>query len=101
MDKLPKLKKSAAAQLYEALDSEYGKVKNPAMEPSLLNSMLRYTVLPKVGDTGAIQPKYCGNQKHFGWHQGKLGRLPCQGDDGVLAHGEGFIGPLALHHGNG
>ena len=45
MDKLPKLKKSATAQLYEALDFEYGKVKDLAMEPSLLNNMLHYTML--------------------------------------------------------
>jgi hypothetical protein len=39
-------------------DFEYGKTKNLAMEPSLLNSMLRYTMLPKVGDTSAIRTKY-------------------------------------------
>ena len=39
-------------------DFEYGKTKNLAMEPSLLNSMIRYTVLPKVGNFDAIQSKY-------------------------------------------
>jgi hypothetical protein len=58
MDKLRKLKKSDATQLYETLGFEYGKVQNLAMEPSLLNSMIRCTVLPKVGDTGAIRSKY-------------------------------------------
>ena len=58
VDKLPKVKKSEAAQLYVTSDIEYGKVKNLAMGPSLLNSLLRCTMLPKVDDTGAIWPKY-------------------------------------------
>ena len=39
-------------------DFEYGKTKNLAMEPSLLNSMIRYIVLPKVGNSDAIRSKY-------------------------------------------
>ena len=58
MDKLLKLKKREAAQLYESSDFKYGKVKNLAMGPSLLNSLLRCTMLPKVDDTGAVRPKY-------------------------------------------
>ena len=58
VDKLPKVKKSEAAQLYVTSDIEYGKTKNLAMEPSLLNSMIRYTVLPKVSNSDAIRSKY-------------------------------------------
>jgi hypothetical protein len=58
MDKFPKVKKNEAAQLYMTSDFEYGKTKNLAMEPSLLNSMLRCIMLPKVNDTSAIRTKY-------------------------------------------
>ena len=54
MDQLPKVKKDEVSQLYVTFDFKYGKTKNLAMEPSLLNSMLRCTVLPKVSDIGAI-----------------------------------------------
>jgi hypothetical protein len=54
VDKLPKVKKSEAAQLYMTSDFEYGNSKNLAMEPSLLNNMLRCTVLPKVSNFDAI-----------------------------------------------
>jgi len=58
MDKLPKVTKNEVTQLYVALDFEYGKVKDLAMEPSLLNNMLHYTVLPKVGNSDATRTKY-------------------------------------------
>lgn len=54
MDKLPKVKKSEVAQLYVTLGFEYGKVKDLAMEPSLLSSMLCCTMLPKLGNADAI-----------------------------------------------
>ena len=36
MDKLPKVKKNEATQLYVTSDFKYGKTNNLAMEPSLL-----------------------------------------------------------------
>ena len=59
MNKLPKAKKrSEVAQLYVTPNFEYGKIKDLAMEPSVLNTMLRCTLLPKVGNTDAIYEKY-------------------------------------------
>jgi hypothetical protein len=59
MNKLPKVKKkSEVAQLYVTPDFEFGKIKDLTMEPSVLNMMLRYTLLPKVGNTNAIYEKY-------------------------------------------
>ena len=58
MDKLPKVTKNEVTQLYVTLDFEYGKVKDLAMEPSLLNNMLHYTMLPKVGNSDATRTKY-------------------------------------------
>ena len=59
MDMLPKAKKkSEVAQLNSTLDFVYGKIKDLAMEPSILNSMHHYTLLPKIGNTDAICEKY-------------------------------------------
>ena len=44
------------AQLYTYF--EFRKIKGLAMEPSALNTMLRCTLLPKVGNTDAICEKY-------------------------------------------
>ena len=59
MDTLPKAKKKCeVAQLYLTSNFEYSKIKGLAMEPSVLNSMLHCTLLPKVGNTNAIYEKY-------------------------------------------
>ena len=58
MDTLPKAKKCEVAQLYLTSNFEYSKIKGLAMEPSVLNSMLHCTLLPKAGNTNAIHEKY-------------------------------------------
>ena len=47
MDKLPKVKRNEAAQLYVTSNFEYGKVKDLAMEPSLLNSSFAVLCCPR------------------------------------------------------
>ena len=59
MNKLPKAKKkSEVAQLYVTLDFKFGKVKDLAVEPSVLNTMLHCTLLSKVDNSDAICEKY-------------------------------------------
>jgi len=59
MDSLPKAKKkSEVAQLNSTSNFVYNKIKDLAMEPSVLNSMLQCTLLPKNGNTDAIRKKY-------------------------------------------
>jgi hypothetical protein len=59
MDILPKAnKKSEVAQFYTNPNFEYGKSKYLARESKVLNSLLCCTLLPKIGNTDAIQEKY-------------------------------------------
>jgi hypothetical protein len=49
MDMLPKVKKkSEVAQLYVTSDFVFGKIKGLAMEPSVLNTMLHCSLLPRL-----------------------------------------------------
>ena len=59
MGNLPKAnKRSEVARFYTNLNFEYGKSKYLAMEPMVLNKLLRCTLLPKIGNTDAIWEKY-------------------------------------------
>ena len=59
MDSLPKAnKKTEVAQFYTNPNFKYGKSKYLAWEPRVLNSLLRCTLLPKIGNTDTIREKY-------------------------------------------
>lgn len=58
MKELPEVKDNEAPQFHKGNDYKFLWGKGLKREPSVLNSMLRFTVIPKGGDAGRIHMPY-------------------------------------------
>ena len=71
MNALPKVKEEEAARFYASDDYEFLQSKGLKMEPSVLNSLLCCTVMPKGGNSE--YEVLCGHQIYLGWRGSELG----------------------------